>query len=300
MKLTDNLLVYPAHGAGSACGKNMSSQTWDTLGNQKATNYALRADMTKEEFVKEVTTGILPPPQYFQKNAIINKSGYESLDVVMKRGNIPLDAETFEAMANHQGALVLDTRSKEDFTKSHIPNSIFIGIDGGFAPWVGALITDIEQAIIFVADAGKEEEVVMRLSRVGYDNTLGYLDGGLEGWVAAGKETESVQGVTAEQMETRLSAEKIEVIDSRKPGEYEAERMDGAISMPLDYINQSPSDLDKESPIFVHCRSGYRSLVFISIMKSRGYHNLIDVQGGFSAMKETGLPICDNSCTSEN
>lgn len=300
MTLNDDLIIYPAHGAGSACGKNMSSQTWDTLGNQKETNYALRADMSREEFVTEVTTGILPPPQYFQKNAMINKAGYESLDIVMERGNIALDADTFEAMANHQGALVLDTRTKEKFAEAHIPNSIFIGIDGGFAPWVGAMITDIEQPLVFICDSGREEEVVMRLSRVGYDNTLGYLDGGLDAWRAAGKEVDSVMGVTAAAMAERLTTEQIAVVDARKPGEYDAEHMDGAISIPLDFINENTAGLEKEAPVFVHCRSGYRSLIFISIMKARGYHNLIDVQGGFEAMKQTALPIRDNSCASKN
>lgn len=300
MTLNDDLLIYPAHGAGSSCGKNMSSQTWDTLGNQKASNYALRADMSKEEFVSEVTAGMLPPPQYFQKNAMINKSGYESLDVVMKRGKIALDAETFESMANHQGALVLDTRPKAAFLETHIPNSIFIGIDGGFAPWVGALITDIDQAIIFVADEGREEEVVLRLSRVGYDNTLGYLEGGIDEWVASGRATDSITSVTAEKVENRLAEEKVDVIDARKPGEFETEHMDGAISIPLDFINENSAKLDKENEKFVHCLSGYRSLIFISIMKGRGYHNLIDVEGGFNALKETALPIHDNSCASKN
>ncbi|NNE56313.1 MAG: MBL fold metallo-hydrolase, partial [Flavobacteriales bacterium] len=200
MTLPDEVIVYPAHGAGSACGKNMSSETWDTLGRQKKSNYALRADMTREEFIKEVTDGILPPPQYFSKNAMINKSGYESLDKVMERGNIPLDPDTFEAMANHEGALVLDTRSKDDYAQKHIPNSIFIGVDGSFAPWVGALITDIAQPIIFIADEGREEEVVTRLSRVGYDNTLGYLEGGIAAWEKAGKDIDSIEQVSAEDL----------------------------------------------------------------------------------------------------
>jgi len=203
MPLPDHVIVYPAHGAGSTCGKNMSKETSDTLGNQKKTNYALNASLSKDEFIKEVTTGILPPPQYFSKNAMLNKSGASALDDVLKKGKVSLDPETFEAIANHEGALVLDTRSQQDFAKAHIPNSIFIGIDGGFAPWVGALIPDLQQPIIFICPEGREEEVVTRLSRVGYDNTLGYLEGGIEAWRNSGRETESIESIPAEEYKKR-------------------------------------------------------------------------------------------------
>ncbi|MFT4834170.1 MAG: hydroxyacylglutathione hydrolase, partial [Flavobacteriaceae bacterium] len=287
MTLPDDVIVYPAHGAGSACGKNMSKETVDLLGNQKKTNYALRADMTKEEFIKEVTDGLLPPPQYFAQNVAMNKRGAIGLDEVLKTGNISLDVESFEAIANHEGALVLDTRKSSDFAVSHIPNSIFIGIDGGFAPWVGALIPDLDQPIIFIADEGREKEIVTRLSRVGYDNTLGYLAGGLKAWVAAGKEVDSVTSILATEFAAKVSSEKLTVVDVRKPSEYEAEHVGDAENHPLDFISEEMAKLDINKEYHVHCAGGYRSMIAISILKSRGYHKLIDVAGGFKAISET-------------
>jgi len=299
MPLPDDVIVYPAHGAGSSCGKNLSSDTWDTLGHQKETNYALRADMTREEFVKEVTTGILPPPQYFAKNAMLNKEGYESLDDVLKQGDVPLDVDTFEALANYEGALVLDTRSKTDFTKEHIPNSIFIGVDGSFAPWVGALITDLKQPIVFLADEGREKEVVIKLSRVGYDNTLGYLLGGIDAWKKAGKETDHIESISATNLAKKVKdGEFVNILDVRKPGEFESEHAEGAISLPLDFFNENIEVLSRDKQYHVHCASGYRSLVAVSILKSRGYHNLVDVAGGFSAMKNTGIAKTAYVCPS--
>ena len=289
MTLPDDVIVYPAHGAGSACGKNMSKETHDLLGNQKQTNYALRADMTKEEFIKEVTTGILPPPQYFAKNAMMNKSGVDSLDDILEKGTVPLSVENFEAIANHEGALVLDTRKPQEYAKGHIPNSIFIGIDGGFAPWVGALITDLKQPIIFIADPGREEEVVIRLSRVGYDNTLGYLDGGFEAWLDAEKEIDTVNSISAEDFSHDYKNKDITVIDARKPSEYEAEHVENAINSPLDFINQNMGDFDPNKEYYVHCAGGYRSMIMSSILKSRGIHNLIDVAGGFGAISKTDV-----------
>lgn len=299
MPLADDVLVYPAHGAGSACGKNMSSQTWDTLGNQKKTNYALRADMTREEFIAEVTDGILPPPQYFAANVKMNKTGYDSIDVVLERGMVELDADTFEAIANHEGALVLDTRHQSEFVKEHIPGSIFIGIDGSFAPWVGAMIPDLEQAVVFIAADGREEEVVTRLSRVGYDNTLGYLKGGMSTWKAAGKETDTVKQVTAEKLADQAKIQSPSIIDARKPAEFEAEHIENAVNLPLDFINERFKEITPEAAHFVHCASGYRSVIFVSIMKARGYHNLIDVAGGFKGLSTTDLTrtayVCPNS-----
>ena len=299
MPLPDDVLVYPAHGAGSACGKNLSSQTWDTLGNQKKTNYALRADMTKAEFIAEVTDGILPPPQYFAANVKMNKTGYDSLDTVMERGLVELDPDTFEAIANHEGALVLDTRHQSEFIKAHVPGSIFIGIDGSFAPWVGAMIPDLDQPIVFIAAEGREEEVVTRLSRVGYDNTLGFLKGGIAAWTAAGKETDSIQQASADEVAALAGNGDINILDVRKPGEYEAEHIEGAASLPLDFVNERFKELDAESTRYVHCASGYRSVIFVSILKARGYHNLIDVAGGFKALAQTALPktayVCPNT-----
>ncbi len=299
MTLADDVIVYPAHGAGSACGKNMSSETWDTLGNQKAINYALRADMTKEEFTNEVLSGILPPPQYFAKNAMMNKTGYDNIDDVLKKGSVALDIETFEAMANHEGAMVLDTRHQTDFVKGFVPNSIFMGIEGGFAPWVGALITDIKQPIIIIADEGKEEEVVLRLSRVGYDNSLGYLKGGFEAWKAAGKDVDTIESITAEQMGTRMKEEgAATVLDVRKPGEYTAEHVDGSSTFPLDYINEEMGKINKNNSYMLYCGSGYRSVIAASILKARGYDKIADVQGGIAAILETGIEVTDFVCPS--
>ena len=297
MTLPDDVLVYPAHGAGSACGKNMSKQTWDTLGNQKATNYALRPDMTKEEFIAEVTDGILPPPQYFAANVKMNKTGYDSIDTVLERGTVALDPDTFEAIANHEGALVLDTRSELDFVAGHIPNSIFIGIDGSFAPWVGAMIPDLEQAIIFIASEGREEEVVTRLSRVGYDNTLGYLEGGIAAWKNAGKEVDTIAQVNATTT-AELAAQGANILDVRKPSEFEAEHVKGARNLPLDFINENFTALDPNETWYVHCAGGYRSVIFQSILKARGYHNLIDVAGGFKALAETEIEKTAYVCPS--
>ncbi|MFY0627016.1 MAG: MBL fold metallo-hydrolase [Reichenbachiella sp.] len=296
MPLPADVIVYPAHGAGSACGKNMSKETWDTLGHQKETNYALRSDMTKAEFVKEVTEGILPPPQYFAKNAMMNKRGYENIDEVLAKGKIPLDVETFEAMANHEGALVLDARHQDEYSNSHIPNSIFIGLKGDFAPWVGALIVDLKQPIVLLVDEGKEEEAVTRLSRVGYDNTLGYLEGGIEAWIAAGKDIDKINSIVATDLETKMTTERLNILDVRKPGEFSAEHIDGAESFPLDYINSNMGQLDSEKNYFVHCQGGYRSVIATSILKSRGFHNLVDVKGGFAALAKTKIKMTDYVC----
>lgn len=298
MTLPDDVIVYPAHGAGSACGKNMSKETTDLLGNQKKVNYALRADMTRDEFIKEVTEGILPPPQYFAKNAMLNKTGVDSLEDVMAKGNVPLDIDTFEAMANHEGALVLDTRHQHEFVNGFIPNSIFIGIDGGFAPWVGALIADLKQPILLVADAGREEEIITRLSRVGYDNTLGYLEGGFKAWQNAGKESDSIVSVNASVLKEKLDEGGINVLDVRKPGEYAAEHIEKAKSTPLDFISEEMHRIDKDTAYYVHCAGGYRSVIFASILKSRGFDKVIDVAGGFAAIVKEGIPVTDFVCPS--
>ncbi len=298
MALPDEVIVYPAHGAGSACGKNMSKETSDTLGNQKRNNYALRTDMTKEEFIKEVTTGILPPPQYFAKNAMMNKTGVVSMDDVLEKGGVALDVDTFEAMANHEGALVLDTRHQREFVQGFIPNSIFIGIDGSFAPWVGALITDLHQPIIFLADQGREEEVVTRLSRVGYDNTLGYLAGGIETWKTAGKEVDTLKSISAQALADKMQQSAQDILDVRKPGEFEAEHAEGAEHLPLDFINEQMDQADETKDYQVHCAGGYRSVIFCSILKSRGFDNVTNIEGGYAAMQEAGIPVTDFACPS--
>jgi hydroxyacylglutathione hydrolase len=288
MSLSDDIIVYPAHGAGSACGKNMSKETSDTLGHQKEANYALRGDMTREEFIKEVTTGLLPPPAYFPLNVKMNKEGYEHISSVLQHGTQALSPAAFEAAANETGALMLDTRDPQSFAKGFIPNSINIGIDGNFAPWVGALITDIQQPILIIADKGREEEVVTRLARVGYDNSLGYIEGGVEGWLAAGKELDSIVSITAAELAEKLNSNPaVNILDVRKTSEYYSEHIPTAENMPLDYINEQLSELDKNKEYYVHCAGGYRSMIFASILRARGYDKLVDIKGGFKAIKES-------------
>lgn len=299
MTLPDDVIVYPAHGAGSACGKNLSKETVGVLGEQKETNYALRADMTKEEFVKEVLNGILPPPQYFAKNAQMNKSGYTDFESVLKKGDVALNPDEFENIANHEGALVLDVRTEQEFVKGHIPNSIFIGIHGGFAPWVGALITDLQQPILLVTPEGKEQETVTRLSRVGYDNTLGYLQGGIDAWKNAGKDIETIESISAEVLADRFKNNTIEILDVRKDGEYKSEHLEGdhVHHFALDYINDNMNSINKETPYYVHCAGGYRSVIAASILKARGF-DVIDIAGGYAALKKTDLPKTDYVCPS--
>jgi hydroxyacylglutathione hydrolase len=293
MVLGDDVIVYPGHGAGSSCGKNMSKETVGTIGEQKATNYALRANMTKEEFVAEVTDGLLPPPAYFPENVRLNKTGYESLDKVMERGLRPLSVDAFEVAANETDALILDTRHQNTFIHGFIPQSIFIGIQGSFAMWVGALIPDIKQEILVVADPGMEEEVVTRLSRVGYDNCIGFLDGGFDAWKNSGKEVDALSQVTAEELK---GIEGATVVDVRKSGEYLSEHLIDAIHVELDYINDQMASVPQEGTFYVHCAGGYRSVIASSILKARGYHNMVDVAGGFKAIKEAGLKVSDYVC----
>ncbi|MEM5566749.1 MBL fold metallo-hydrolase [Psychroserpens sp. AS72] len=298
MPLADDVIVYPAHGAGSACGKNLSKETVGTIGNQKKTNYALRSDMTKAEFVKEVLDGIAPPPQYFAKNAMLNKTGYDSFDTVLKTGNIALSPEDFEAMANHEEALVLDVRTQSDFIKSHIPNSIFIGLNGGFAPWVGALIKDIKQPILLVVPEGKSQEAVTRLSRVGYDNTLGYLEGGVKAWISAGKDIDTLESISADEFANRVKNGDINILDVRNNGEYTSSHLEDAQHFALDLINEQMNDVTKDKTYHIHCAGGYRSVIAASILKARGFHNLVDIAGGFGAIKNTDLPTTDFVCPS--
>lgn len=299
MTLGDELLVYPAHGAGSACGKNMSKETFDKLGNQKKFNYALRADMTRAEFIKEVTTGLVAPPQYFPKNALMNKHGYESIDQVLETGLVALSPKKFEELANAEHALTLDTRSPQVFKDAFIPNSINIGLDGGFAPWVGALIIDLKQPILFIAETGREEEVVTRLSRVGYDNTLGFLAGGIDAWQKAGKEVDQLASISAKTFQDKLK-ENIMVMDVRKQAEFDSEHIihENLINFPLDFINNHIAELDKNQEYYVHCAGGYRSMITASILKSRGFEHIIDVAGGFKAIKATDIPISAYVCPS--
>ncbi|GAA4960654.1 MBL fold metallo-hydrolase [Algibacter aquimarinus] len=298
MTLPDDVIVYPAHGAGSACGKNLSKETIGILGEQKKTNYALRENMTKDEFVKEVLDGIAPPPQYFAKNAMMNKVGYDNFETVLKKGDRPLNPDVFEATANNEDALVLDVRTQKEFVEGHIPNSIFIGINGGFAPWVGALITDLKQPILLVTPEGREKETVTRLSRVGYDNTLGYLEGGITAWENAGKDIETITSLSVNEFYKDFKSKNINILDVRKDGEYASEHLQGdnVQHFALDYINDNMNAIDKNKTYYVHCAGGYRSVIAASILKARGFNNLIDIAGGFGAIKATDLPITDFVC----
>ncbi|MBL7894812.1 MAG: MBL fold metallo-hydrolase [Bacteroidia bacterium] len=295
--LPDDVIVYPAHGAGSACGKNMSKETFDSLGNQKQKNYALVIN-NKQDFIKELTTGILPPPQYFAKNAFLNKTGYDAFDVVIEKGYTALSPQQVEDFANEANAMILDVRKPQEFAAGHIPNSIFIGIDGQFAPWVGALITDLKQPIILIAPSGREEEIITRLSRVGYDNCLGYLDGGIEAWKNAGKEISTITSISAEEFSNRLK-DNVRVLDVRKPGEYNNQHIENVPNQPLDYINEWTNNFDKNTEYYIHCAGGYRSMIAASILKARGYERLVDVAGGFSAIQKTNVPLtCEQTCSS--
>jgi hydroxyacylglutathione hydrolase len=296
MTLADDVIVYPAHGAGSACGKNLSKETVGSIGEQKATNYALRANMTKEEFVKEVTDGLLPPPAYFPMNVKLNKEGYENVETIISEAKA-FDAKTFELVANETDALILDVRHQDDFEKGHIPKSIFIGIDGGFAPWVGALILDYKQPILLVTPIGREEETITRLARVGYDNTIGYLEGSFEAWKTAGLEYDTLPSVSAEVLEDKMK-HSAKVFDVRKPGEYASEHIIDVPSTPLDFINDHLAEFPKEDDFYLHCAGGYRSVIAASILKARGYHNVINVLGGFAAIKNTGIKTTNYVCPS--
>ncbi|MGB5369930.1 MAG: MBL fold metallo-hydrolase [Flavobacteriaceae bacterium] len=289
MPLSDDLIVYPNHGAGSACGKKMSKETSDTLGHQKKTNYALRPDMTKEEFIKELLTGLTAPPGYFPQNVLMNIKGYESLDTVMERGEKPLSPEAFEAVANETDALMLDTRDAGDFAKGFIPNSINIGLEGSFAQWVGEMIPDVKQQILLITYPGKEEEAITRLSRVGYDRTVGFLEGGFESWKKANKPYETVDRITPKVFEQMYQTNRVLVIDVRKKSEFDSEHVIGAINVPLNEINQHLSQFPKNKPFVLHCAGGYRSMVAASILKQRGWEDFVDVIGGFDALKKTDI-----------
>lgn len=299
MTLGDDVIVYPAHGAGSACGKNMSKETVSTIGNQKKFNYALRADMTEAEFVKEVTEGLTPPPGYFGMNVAMNKQGYESFDNVLNQGMRALTPKEFEVVAEETGALILDTRGNADFATAHIPQAINIGLTGEFAPWVGAMIVDVKQPILLITEVGREAEAVTRLSRVGFDNVIGHLKGGFQSWVDEGHETESVKRMTANEFAKAVKIGEDVVIDIRKESEYAAEHVEDAYSKPLAYINDWIKDINPDQHFYMHCLGGYRSMIAASILQARGYHNFTEIEGGFNAITKTELPRTDYICQSK-
>lgn len=299
MTLADDVVVYPAHGAGSACGKNMSKETVSTIGEQKQKNYALRANMTEIEFIAEVTDGLLPPPAYFGMNVAMNKKGIPSFSSVLNNGKNAIDVADFEQLVEDSGALILDTRNAADFSKGFVPQSINIGISGDFAPWVGALIADVNQPIVLVTDSGKEEETVTRLSRVGFDAVLGHLKGGFEAWKSAGFDVDTVHRITAYQFENEVKIGESKIIDIRKESEYEAEHIEDAYSKPLAYINDWVKDINPNEHFFMHCAGGYRSMIAASILQARGFRNFSEIEGGFNAISNTNLPRTDFMCQSK-
>ena len=300
MPLADDVIVYPAHGAGSACGKNMMKETVDTLGNQKQVNYALRADMTKEEFINEVTEGLLPPPAYFPLNVKLNKEGYDSIENVIAKGSHALSPEAFEVAANETGAIMLDVRHQKDFISGHIPRSIFIGLNGSFAPWVGDLIKDVNQEILLIVTEDQLEEAITRLSRVGFDNVIGYLDGGVEAWQSADKEIDTLKSVSAKEFKSVIEKDNsIKIVDVRKASEYESEHVVSALNFPLSKINDHLGELPTQGQFFIHCAGGYRSVIAASILKARGVHNIIDVAGGMKDIRSEKISCTTNACSSK-
>ena len=298
LPLPDDITVYPAHGAGSACGKNMMKETVDTLGNQKKMNYALNQP-SKKAFIEAVTDGLLPPPAYFAMNVAMNKKGYQSFDSVLSQGMKNLSVNEFENLAEESGALILDTRSSGDFSKGFIPQSINIGIKGDFAPWVGSMIVNVNQPILLVTDKDMEQEVITRLSRVGFDNVLGHLTGGFESWLNAGKEIDTVNRITADEMASEIEGKDVIVIDVRKEAEYAAEHVENAYNKPLAYINDWINTIDANQPFYLHCAGGYRSMIAASILQARGFRNIIEIDGGFNAIAQTEIAKTNFLCQSK-
>lgn len=298
MPLANDVIVYPGHGAGSACGKNMSKETTDTLGHQKEVNYALRPGLTKEQFIKELTNGLVEPPQYFPHNVLMNiLGGLASIDDVLMQGTTALTPEAFQLVQEVENALIIDTRKKDAFTKAFIPGSIFIGIDDGFAPWVGTLVTDLKQAILIVAEEGREEEVVLRLSRVGYDNAKGFLKGGIDAWINAGKSVDTIQDMEATAFaDFYLANKEVNLLDVRRQSEFKSQHLMGAEIFPLDFINANISSVQPEQTYYLHCAGGYRSVIAASILKARGFNNLVNILGGFKQLSETAIPKTEYVC----
>jgi rhodanese-related sulfurtransferase len=297
MVLPDDLTIYPSHGAGSACGKNMSKETTDSLGNQKKTNYALRSDMTKAKFIAELIDGLALPPAYFPQNVQMNANGYESLDNIFKKSLKALNAQEFHQLSQDDEVVVLDVRHEDDFVKSHIPNSIFIGIQGNFAPWVGSLIGNVNQKLLIVSPKGREKETITRLSRVGFDQVLGYLEGEIAAWENAGFKTESIQSVSPEEFANQFTPHTL-VIDARKPSEFESEHVQNALNFPLDSIQSNFQNIDKNKTFYLHCAGGYRSVIMASVLKSKGLHHFINIQKGMNGIMATQVPITNFVCPS--
>ena len=290
MPLSDDVIVYPAHGAGSACGKKISRETFSTLGNQKSSNYALNKSLSKEEFINELTEGLESPPAYFPMNVKMNQEGYNHIENILRKNLNPLDTDEFEKLANQSGVLILDVRNQIQFAEEHIPGSIFIGIDGGFAPWVGAIVGDVKRPILLITPKGREKETITRLARVGFDNALGFLEGGLSSWKVKGRKTDSVSTIEASKLGKKIF-DQTKIIDVRKNSEFSNGHLKNALNIPLDQLSENFDKIPLEGNFFVHCAGGYRSMIASSILKSRGIDSMTDIIGGFSAIKSSGIPI---------
>jgi len=289
MKLPDHIIIYPNHGKGSACGKNMSNETFDTLANQKKVNYALNPDLSKEEFVNQILDGLTEPPQYFPKNALMNKRVNTPIKELLSNGMTAINANRFQEYSAIEDVLFLDVRSPKEFAEKHIYNSIFIGLDGTFAPWVGALIERINQPIILITPKGREEETVTRLSRIGYDNVLGYINGGVLAWEKEGLKVNELLSLEANDIE--LLDEDCSFLDVRRIGEYTDSCILNADHLPLNHINISAKDRDKNKEQFVYCAGGYRSVIAISILNKLGFKNLVNINGGFTEITKSNIPL---------
>ena len=285
--LKDEVIIYPAHGAGSACGKNMSKETYDTLGNQRKLNYALNDQLSAEDFINEVTCGLNQPPSYFPVNVAMNKGINKAFDQIIKNGTTPLAPNDFNKIA--QSAIVIDCRKPHEFAENHVPNSIFIGLDGGFAPWAGAVIENLNQKVLIIVEAGRESEAVTRLARVGIDNTMGFLDGGIEAWKNAGLKTEKIRSISAQQFEAEIN-DGSNIIDVRNNGEYANGHLVKSTFRPLDNIHQNIEEYNIGTEYYIHCQGGYRSMIACSLLKAQGIKEVIDIKGGFvSIAKSTSL-----------
>lgn len=298
LPLADDITVYPAHGAGSACGKNMMKETVDTLGNQKKMNYALNQP-SKEAFIQAVTEGLTPPPGYFGMNVAMNKTGYKSFDQVLSNALKPLSPTEFEELAETSGALILDTRDSGEFHQGFIPQSINIGLKGDFAPWVGTMIVDVNQPILLVVNLGTEQEAVTRLSRVGFDNVLGYLEGSFEAWKNAGKEFDTIRRIPAEEFAKEVKMDSDKIVDVRKEGEFNSAHLVNADSKPLAYINDWIHEINPQEHFYIHCAGGYRSMIAGSILQARGYRNFTEIAGGYNAIAKTELPKVESACSAK-
>jgi hydroxyacylglutathione hydrolase len=292
MPLPDDVIVYPGHGAGSACGKKMDKETSSTLGKQKQFNYALRASMTKAEFIAAVTEGLVEPPQYFPENVLMNVLGnVKGIDDIIAQGNKALNPNEFEKNLKEKKAIIIDARKKENFADAFIPGSYFIGLDDAFAPWVGTLVLDLKQPILLITEEGKEKEAIIRLARVGYDNPIGFLQGGMDVWKNAGKPTETLNQISAHDFAEWFQQQpNLQLIDVRRKSEYDSEHLVGVHNFPLDFIHKHVKSLSKESTYYVHCAGGYRSVIASSILRSYGFKKIVNVQGGYHALSKTSLP----------